>query len=180
MNIEELIKSKQENLFIIENHPAVNMRLSDRILYLDGIALMMSIDHEIHKKEKKYLTTLIVSLDLPKENLEQFINFSKKNYNNSVEIISKSLKRNNLEIIFLLDLLIIRLADNKIRKEETELLTFFAKELEIDETTRKDLESLAHFFKIDDIEGIIELFNKNNLKKEEFRYLFDYYNLEIK
>ena len=69
MAILDLLKKEQKNSNILtfKKHPYVELDLESKIHYLNGLALVMNEDDNIHESEKEYLSILINTFNLDPE-----------------------------------------------------------------------------------------------------------------
>ena len=84
---------------------------------------MMNVDEEIHETEKRYFSSLIKVFDLDASMLESFISFAKKPDEEAVnELLAEISKKDNLKFNFMIDVLIPADIDEKLHKNEKELI----------------------------------------------------------
>jgi len=85
MPIGEKFDELKEAIELIENHPLAKKNVEVKIAYLDGLALLMNEDSEIHDKEVKFLKLMIRSLGINEACIDDLIEFTKKPDNERIK-----------------------------------------------------------------------------------------------
>ncbi|HQM85647.1 MAG TPA: hypothetical protein PLD55_13285, partial [bacterium] len=117
-DIFEIMK-KIEDSAILELHPIVQMDLELKMHYLNGLALMMNVDGEIHEKEKEYLSALINISGMNDNTLKSMLEFCTDPNPELVKEMIQELKKDaKIAKLFLLDLFILAEKDGHFHEKE--------------------------------------------------------------
>lgn len=127
MSILTKLQDTQNKMNSFEEHPIQNLSLKDKIIYLNGLSLIMGADEEVHEKEKNYLMRLINTFSLDRDLLDQLVEFSQDSDEEQIEELLNTLKEMELILPFLIDSYVIARIDNSLAEEESEVLKFFMK-----------------------------------------------------
>ncbi|MCA0936654.1 TerB family tellurite resistance protein [Vibrio alginolyticus] len=169
--------AKESNAF--ENHPAKELSLEERLLYLQGLALVMNSDGEIHPEETDYLLILIRSLDLDESVLESCIEFSKQPDKNTIQSILKTFRRKPIAQLFIFDALMLSYRDGQISESEKEVIDELALQFEVIKGTYSDIYDLFCHIKNKNWEGSALYFNTHLLNHKFFNHILDYYEVDL-
>jgi len=85
----------------------------------------MNVDDEIHEKEKIFLLTLLNTFNLPREQLDEFIEFSKSPTEEDLDELLKAIKEADIVNSFLNDCLMVSKADGEVKDSENELYNIY-------------------------------------------------------
>ncbi len=160
----------------MKKHSIVNLDKETKNMYLKGVASMINIDDDIDKKEKDYLKFLSNSLDLDENSYNEAMEFSKSlNQEILINIINK-INEKNISIPFLIDLLVIRDVDNKIREKENKLFNVFLSRFNTSDVCIDTIRKFVACVKNKDYEACGFLGDKNSFfKLKNFDYLLEFY-----
>ena len=133
---------------LLKNHPVANYDHEEKMNYLDGLALLMNVDNEIHKKEKDYLKDLISAANLGSEKLEILINFAKNSDKRRVqEIFSELAKKEDIKKAFIIDALVLAEKDGKIHENEKAFIAMLFKTFDFTNKEESVLRDIAKAYK---------------------------------
>lgn len=120
----------------IKNHPVQSENMELKIHYLNGLALMMNVDEEIHKAEKDYIRSLIKTFDLDDNLISRFIDFAEDPEDELIdEMFAVLSEKDSVRYNFLLDSVMLSQKDGTIHENETELLALYSDKLSINNDT---------------------------------------------
>ncbi|HCH0716079.1 TPA: TerB family tellurite resistance protein [Vibrio parahaemolyticus] len=179
MNILNSIKeaAKESNAF--ENHAAKDLPLEDRLLYLQGLALVMNADGEIHREEKDYLLILIKSFDLDESLLESCIDFANQPDKSTIQSVLKCFKRKPIAQLFLFDALMISYRDGDISEQEKEVIDELAFQFEVAKGIYQDIFDLFCYIKNRNWQDAALYFSIHLLNPDYFNHIFNYYDVSL-
>ena len=136
-------ESNKKNQFI--NHPVAHKNLELKIHYLNGLALMMNVEHKIANAERDFFISLMEAFELEKSILDNFIDFAKEPENEQIAELLEEIKKDNfIKFAFMIDNYRIAYKDGKFSDEEKELLEIFFDMLEF---TKKEIDKINVCFK---------------------------------
>ncbi|MEZ8204627.1 TerB family tellurite resistance protein [Vibrio splendidus] len=179
INILQSIKEAAKESTAFENHAAKNLPLEDRLLYLQGLALVMNADGEIHKEEKEYLLILIKSFDLDESILESCIDFASQPDKSTIQSILKCFKRKPIAQLFLFDALMISYRDGDISEQEKEVIDELAFQFEVAKGIYQDIFDLFCYIKNRNWQDATLYFSINLLNPDHFNHIFNYYDVSL-
>lgn len=162
---------------VFKNHPISEISLENKIYYLNGLALMITIDGDIDPNEKEYLSVFINTLKLNKEYLNELIAFSQNPTEDEIQEILTAIKECDLSDVFLLDCLGIIDADGKKEAEEHALFNTYSTALEISAHQKADIFKLIELFKTRDLGEIFTFVENNTIERSRINYLLDYHRI---
>lgn len=122
MDIIKLIDSNKEDIKYYHQHPAVDVSSADKLNYLKGLSLLITVDGKIDAKEQKYISDLFHTFDLPEEELKAFNKFQSKLDESDVSHIINGIKTCGMSKIFLIDCLILAYVDDEVAPQERSLI----------------------------------------------------------
>lgn len=179
LSIMKKIRDKY-NLMNLQKHPVANEELEIKVHYLNGLALMMNVDEEIHETEKKYLSILINTFQLEDSMLEQFTTFAKEPEedatNEFLKIISNS---EDTKINFMVDALIIADQDCNIHDNEKALLNYYFEMLSFSSEETRKVRDVAEIIKNKDKDEALSLFSADKEFYNKFAYLFEFFGIYV-
>ncbi|MBY7663046.1 TerB family tellurite resistance protein [Vibrio atlanticus] len=179
MNILNLIKEAAKENTAFENHAAKDLPLEDRLLYLQGLALVMNADDEIHIEEKEYLLILIKSFDLDESILESCTDFASQPDKSTIQSILKCFKRKPIAQLFLFDALMISYRDGDISEQEKEVIDELAFQFEVAKGIYQDIFDLFCYIKNRNWQDATLYFSINLLNPDHFNHIFNYYDISL-
>ena len=181
MDILELVNDAKKEHLSFEKHPALGLDLEQKIHYLNGLALVMNVDDEIHDKEKEYMTILIRSFDLPDEKLDEFISFSENPDKKTVLEFIDSFKDWDIKYVFMFDCLMLAHKDDLFDEKEGKIIEDYFEAFKFTEREKEQVTYLYENILKQDKVALYRLFlAKDALKQELYTYLLDYYELNVK
>lgn len=178
-NIIQLIKEAAKENRAFENHAAKKLSLEERILYLQGLALVMNADGEIHKQEKDYLLILIKSFDLDESILENCIDFARQPDKSTIQSVLKYFKRKPIAQLFLFDALMISNHNGEVSQKEKEVIDELAFQFEVAKGIYQDIFDLFFYIKNRNWQDAALYFSIHLLNPEHFNHIFNYYDLSL-
>ncbi|MCG9697432.1 hypothetical protein [Shewanella sp. Isolate11] len=169
--------TKEANSF--ENHAAKHLTLEERLLYLQGLALVMNADGEIHPEEKEYIRILIKSFEMDESILESFEEFAQCPDKDTVQAFFRTFRRRQIAQLFLFDALTMTRRDDSVDEREKAVVDKIAEELEVLKGTYQDIFDLFCHIKNKDWAESAWYFSSHLLNPEHFRHLLDYYEVDF-
>ncbi|MGR5194783.1 TerB family tellurite resistance protein [Vibrio rotiferianus] len=179
MGILNLIKEAAKESSAFESHAAKDLSLEDRLLYLQGLALVMNADGEIHREEKDYLLILIKSFDLDESLLESCIDFANQPDKSTIQSVLKCFKRKPIAQLFLFDALMISYRDGEISEEEKEVIDELAFQFEVAKGIYQDIFDLFCYIKNRNWQDAVLYFSVHLLNPNYFCHIFKYYDVSL-
>ncbi|MGL1051642.1 hypothetical protein ACSTD8_20595 [Vibrio vulnificus] len=121
-SILKKLKNYNDDTFILTEHPIENFILENKVTYLYGLGLIMGADDEFNESEKRFIGTLIRTLDLPDELLDEVEQNSRAIDEDFIEQLKNTLTENNLVDTFFYDALMICFQDDSYCQTEQAVL----------------------------------------------------------
>ncbi len=178
MDILSLVEDAKKEHLSFEKHPATKLDIEQKTLYLNGLALLMNVDEEMHEKEKEYLTILIRTFDLPDEKLNELIQFAKKPSKKAVLEIFDSFKEKDIKYVFMFDALMLAHKDENFNPKEQKLIDSYFESLKISPREKEQVKFVYEKIIAQDKEALFRFFmQKDAIKRELYEYLLEYYGL---
>ncbi|MCA2452360.1 TerB family tellurite resistance protein [Vibrio alginolyticus] len=169
--------TKEANSF--ENHAAKNLTLEERLLYLQGLALVMNADGDIHPEEKEYLRILIKSFEMDESILESFVEFAQRPDKDTVQAFFRTFRRRPIAQLFLFDALMMTRRDDFVDEREKAVVDKIAEQLEVLKGTYQDIFDLFCHINNKDWDESALYFSSHLLNPEHFKHLLDYYEVDF-
>ncbi|HCM0692417.1 TPA: TerB family tellurite resistance protein [Vibrio parahaemolyticus] len=169
--------TKEANSF--ENHAAKDLTLEERLLYLQGLALVMNADGEIHPEEKEYIRILIKSFEMDESILESFVEFAQRPDKDTVQAFFRTFRRRPIAQLFLFDALMMTRRDDSVDEREKAVVDKIAEQLEVLKGTYQDIYDLFCHIKNKDWEESALYFSSHLLNPEHFKHLLDYFEVDF-
>ncbi|ELA8084993.1 TerB family tellurite resistance protein [Vibrio parahaemolyticus] len=169
--------TKEANSF--ENHAAKDLTLEERLLYLQGLALVMNADGEIHPEEKEYIRILIKSFEMDESILESFVEFAQRPDKDTVQAFFRTFRRRPIAQLFLFDALMMTRRDDSVDEREKAVVDKIAEQLEVLKGTYQDIYDLFCHIKNKDWEESALYFSSHLLNPEHFNHLLDYFDVDV-
>ena len=180
MDILALVNEATKEANSFENHPAKDLSLEEKLLYLNGLALVMNVDEEIDDNEKEYLRILIKSFDMPDaETLEEFVRFAKEPDKDTIQAFFRAFRRRDIAKLFLFDALMLSRRDNTADEREAALINKLCEELEIPKGVYAEIYELFCHIINRDWDEAKSLFGLSPIYKEYFKHLLDYHEVSL-
>ncbi|RZP86163.1 TerB family tellurite resistance protein [Vibrio vulnificus] len=177
LDILDIINDATKEANSFENHAAKNLTLEERLLYLQGLALVMNADGEIHPEEKEYIRILIKSFEMDEAILESFVEFAQRPDKDTVQAFFRTFRRRPIAQLFLFDALMMTRRDDSIDEKEKAVVDKIAEQLEVLKGTYQDIFDLFCHIKNKDWEESALYFSSHLLNSEHFKHLLDYYEV---
>lgn len=202
-SILKSLKNYNDESFTLSEHPCSDLDLEYKVTYLYGLGLIMGSDEQIDESEKRFIGTLLRTLDLPDELLEEIEQNSQSIDEGFIEELTKTLTSNNLVSTFFYDAVMICYQDDNYCQTEREVINQLQYILDfsdddislvertikaIDSKNKSDIESIdgegywkwKHLVEYNRIDYSPESIKVSNYK--DFRTLLDKepFNLDIK
>lgn len=179
-SILDMVK-KVEKVDFIPNHPVLKENLETKIHYLNGLALMMNVDEEIHESEKNFLSSLIKSFELDASMLKQFVDFAEKPDNDAVNEFFKTLSDNdNVKQIFMMDAILLTEKDGKVHEKEKELLDVYFNKFSFTKKQINNFRKLAKILLNQNLDEAVKFYNQNARFYEKYDFLFQFNEIDVK
>ncbi|EJL6400852.1 TerB family tellurite resistance protein, partial [Vibrio navarrensis] len=169
--------TKEANSF--ENHAAKDLTLEERLLYLQGLALVMNADGEIHAEEKEYIRILIKSFEMDESILESFVEFAQRPDKDTVQAFFRTFRRRPIAQLFLFDALMMTRRDDSVDDREKAVVDKIAEQLEVLKGTYQDIYDLFCHIKNKDWKESALYFSSHLLNPEHFNHLLDYFEVDL-
>ncbi|MCA2450704.1 TerB family tellurite resistance protein [Vibrio alginolyticus] len=178
-NILNSIREAAKESSAFENHAAKELSLEGRLLYLQGLALVMNADGEIHEEEKDYLLILIKSFDLDESIFDVCIDFANQPDKSIIQSILKYFKRKTIAQLFLFDALMMSYRDGDISVSEKNVIDEFARQFEVSKGTFRDIFDLFCYMKNKNWQESTLYFNADLLSIKLFGHILSYYEVNL-
>ena len=162
-----------------ENHPIAQQGIEGQLLYLQGLALVMNADNDIHETEVEYLQILINSFSLDSSVLDDVIDFAKAPDKVTIQAFVAYYRRKPLAQLFLFDALMMTRRDNQVHEKEMPLVNAIAQQLEILKGTQQDIFDLFCHIKNRNWQESALYFSSHLLNLDHFKHLLAYHEIEF-
>ncbi|QYJ85856.1 TerB family tellurite resistance protein [Shewanella mesophila] len=179
LDIFDIIEDATRENNSFENHPINEYSLEEQLLYLQGLALVMNADNDIHEDEKEYLRILIKSFDMDQSSLEALVEFAISPDKDTVQAFFKTFRRKPIAQLFLFDALMMTRRDNQVHDKETRVVDKIAEQLEILKGTQRDIYDLFCHIKNKDWNESALYFSSQLLNPEHFKHLLNYFEVDF-
>jgi uncharacterized tellurite resistance protein B-like protein len=179
MDILSIIEEATREANSFENHPVKTLSLEEQLLYLQGLALVMNADQEIHEDEKEYLRILIKSFEMDQSSLDALVEFAQQPDKDTVQEFFRVFRRKPISQLFLFDALMMTRRDNKVCEREKAVVDKMAEQLEILKGTQKDIYDLFCHIKNRDWRESALYFSSHLLNPDHFKHLLDYFDVDF-
>ena len=162
-----------------ENHPIAQQGIEGQLLYLQGLALVMNADNDIHETEVEYLQILINSFSLDSSVLNDVIDFAKVPDKTTIQAFVEYYRRKPLAQLFLFDALMMTRRDNQVHEKEMPLVNAMATQLGILKGTQQDIFDLFCHIKNRNWQESALYFSCHLLNPDHFKHLLEYHEIEF-
>jgi len=162
-----------------ENHPIAQQGIEGQLLYLQGLALVMNADNDIHETEVEYLQILINSFSLDSSVLDDVVGFAKAPDKATIQAFVAYYRRKPLAQLFLFDALMMTRRDNQVHEKEMPLVNAIAQQLEILKGTQQDIFDLFCHIKNRNWQESALYFSSHLLNPDHFKHLLVYHEVEF-
>lgn len=165
----------------LDSHPLIQMDLELKMHYLNGLALLMNVDGEIHEKEKEYFSALINISGMSDDTLKNLLEFcTDPNPEIVKEMIQELQKDAKVTKLFLLDLLILAGKDGRFYEKEKNFISKISEHFSVPTETVSVLEHVAIALKTKDKTFLLTLLIDNFPLYEEISSFLAAFNMDIK
>jgi len=162
-----------------EGHPAKELSLEERILYLQGLSLVMNADSDIHNDEKEYLRILIKSFEIDESMLESVVDFAQNPDKDTIQAFFRTFRRRPIAQLFLFDALMMAYRDGELSDKEKAVVDAIASQLEVLKGTYQDIYDLFCHITNKNWQESALYFSSYLLNPEHFKHLLDYYEVDF-
>jgi uncharacterized tellurite resistance protein B-like protein len=162
-----------------ENHPMAEHNLEEQLLYLQGLAMVMNVDNDIHETELEYLRILIKSFGLDESMTDDCVKFAEAPDKDSIQAFVRCFRRKPIAQLFLFDALMITRRDGKVHDKEMALVNAMASQLEILKGTQQDIFDLFCHIKNRNWQESTLYFSSHLLNPDHFKHLLAYHELDL-
>ena len=176
-DIFDILEEATRESDAFENHPAKELSIEDRLLYLNGLAIVMNADGHIDDEEKEYLRILIKSFEMDEATLEGFVAFAQAPDKDTIQAFFRTFRRNPIAQLFLFDALMMTRRDGKVEDKEIAVVNKIADQLEILKGTQQDIFDLFCHIKNRNWQESALYFNSHLLNPEHFKHLLAYHEV---
>ena len=180
MDILDLIHDATKEANSFTNHPAKELSLEERLLYLNGLSLVMNSDAEIDEDEKEYIRILIKSFELDESCLNDMVAFAQSPDKDTIQAFFRTFRRKPLAQLFLFDAYMMGMRDGSFHDREIAVIDKIAEQLEILKGTKRDVFDLFCHIKNKDWQESSLFFSSHLLNPEHFKHLLDYFEVDFK
>lgn len=175
VDILSAINTAAKNMISLNSHAAKQLSLEERLLYLQGLALVMNADQEIHEEEKEYLKVLIRSFEIDESVIDTLEEFSLKPDQDTIQSILKAFTKKDISNALLLDMFMVAISDESINEIELSVIHSLSSHLQID---NKFVNEVLELFGSLAIESELEVFKStSSIPKEFYSHIFEYYDV---
>ena len=179
MDILDIINDATKEADAFENHAAKELSLEERLLYLQGLSLVMNADSDIDDEEKEYIRILIKSFEMDESTLEGFVSFAENPDKDTVQAFFKTFRRRPIAQLFLFDALMMTRRDGEVHDKEMPVVNKIADQLEILKGTQADIYDLFCHIKNRDWQESSLYFSSHLLNPNHFKHLLDYHGVDF-
>lgn len=181
MAILDLLKKEQKNSNILtfKKHPYVELDLESKIHYLNGLALVMNEDDNIHESEKEYLLILINTFNLAPEQFEDILEFAKNPQQDMILEMFEHFNTDEMKYLFLLDCMMIAHSDGDFSKPETDLIKQYILMLNLNEDLYNEIKNISISIINKDGDSLKELITaSNSIKIDLIQHFIDFHKID--
>lgn len=179
MDILDVINEATKEANAFENHAAKDLPLEERLLYLQGLALVMNADGDIHPEEKEYILILIKSFEMDEAILDSFVEFAQRPDKDTVQAFFRTFRRRPIAQLFLFDALMMTRRDDNIDEKEKAVVDKIAEQLEVLKGIYQDIFDFFCHIKNKDWEESSLYFSSHLLNSEYFKHLLHYFDVDF-
>jgi len=180
MAVLNMLKKVKVQTLSFEKHPCKDLDLEIKIHYLNGLSLIMNEDGDMDEKEKEYISILINSFDLPKEQLDEFIEFAQNPDEDSIYDMMSAFSSKDIKYNFMVDCIMLAMRDGEFCEKEEAIIEQYFEMFKISEKEAQDLSYIFEMFHTQNGNALYRYFKRNEyLKIELFQYLLDYYKIDM-
>ncbi|GAA4650177.1 hypothetical protein GCM10023116_24600 [Kistimonas scapharcae] len=179
MDILELIHEATKEANSFANHPAKALPLEERLLYLNGLSLVMNADADIDEGEKEYIRILVKSFDLDESCLNDVVGFGQAPDKDTIQAFFRTFRRKPLAQLFLFDAYMMGMRDGLLQDKERAVIDKIAEQLEVLKGTQRDIFDLFCHIKNKNWTESSLYFSSHLLNPRHFQHLLEYYEVDL-
>jgi uncharacterized tellurite resistance protein B-like protein len=178
-DILDMINEATTETDAFETHPVRDMGLEERLLYLQGLGLVMHADGSIDAEEIEYLRVLIKSFDMDESTIDSFISFAKQPDKDTIQAFFQTFRDTKYASVFILDALMIAYKDDDFDDKEKAVIDKISESLNIISGLKNDVLSFYESAKEGDWDAAAIYFNSEQLDPELYKYILEYYSIDF-
>lgn len=178
-DILDMLNEATKEADAFEAHPARELSLEERLLYLNGLAIVMNADGNIDEEEKEYIRILIKSFEMDEGTLASFVEFAQAPDKDTIQAFFRTFRRKPIAQLFLFDALMMTRRDGKVEDKEVAVVNKIADQLEILKGTQQDIFDLFCHIKNRNWQESALYFSSHLLNPEHFKHLLDYHEVDF-
>lgn len=175
-SILKSLKNYNDETFTLSEHPIGDLDLEYKVTYLYGLGLIMGSDEQIDKSEKRFIGTLLRTLDLPDELLEEIEQNSQSIDEGFIEELTKTLISNNLVSTFFYDAVMICYQDDNYCQTEREVIHQLQYILDFSDD---DISSVERTIKAIDSKNKSDIESIDGEGYWKWKHLVEYYRIDF-
>ena len=176
--ILDLIDDASAEANAFENHPTAELGMEEQVLYLKGLALIMSVDKDIDASEKEFIRILIKSMTLDESLLEDVVAFAQSPDKDTVQAFFKAFRHQANAQVFVFDALTMAFRDDELKTVEKAAIDKIANQLGVLKGVQQDIYDLFCHIKHNNWKESALYFNSHLLKVSQFQHLLSYYGVD--
>ncbi|ERP30741.1 TerB family tellurite resistance protein [Chitinivibrio alkaliphilus] len=142
------IKNQPEINILAEKHPLLKADLTMKHFYLNGLALLMSVDDEIDEKEKEYISNLIQAFDMGDDIINEMVEFAE---NPNPDVVKEMLGEINADPLmkktFVVDCMMLAEKDGTLHENEKKFINTMYETFSFSEDEKSVLKKIAETVK---------------------------------
>jgi uncharacterized tellurite resistance protein B-like protein len=162
-----------------ESHPMAEHNMEEQLLYLQGLAMVMNVDNDIHETELEYLRILIKSFGLDESITDDCVKFAQAPDKDSIQAFVRCFRCKPIAQLFLFDALMMTRRDGAVHDKEVVLVNAMAGQLEILKGTQQDIFDLFCHIKNRNWQESALYFSSHLLNPEHFKHLLAYHEIDL-
>jgi len=168
---------KEANAF--DAHPMCDVSLEERLLYLQGLGLIMHSDGNIGSDEVEYLHILIKSFGMDKSTIDCFISFAEQPDKDTIQAFFQTFSDSKYASVFILDALMIAHTDGNFDHKEKTVIEKMCENLNITAGLKSDIFCFHECIQTGNLDSATVYFNSDHFPPELYQYIFEYYNVDL-
>jgi|GEM_PF-1888233 len=178
MDILDAISEATTEANAFTDHAGKTLSLEERILYLQGLSLVMNADNDIHAEEKEYLRILIKSFEMDESILDSCLEFANAPDKDTIQAFFRAFRRKPIAQLFLFDAYVMMGRDEESHEKEINVINKIVEQLEILKGTQQDIYDLFCHIKNRNWQESALYFDSFLLDKKHFQHLLAYYEVD--
>lgn len=170
-------ENKEKELYT--DHPLKEISVDERVLYLQGIALVMNADKEIHDDEVKYLSILLNSCELEASSLDELLTFAKSPDKDAIKQLFSTFKNQAIAETFIYDAMVMAKRDDELQDVETKLESILVNQLQISSDKYQHIQYLFKAISVKNWHACAMVFHLNLLDLDHYLHIFSFHKADI-